>query len=114
MWPSGKSPFGKRDRRTNSGSVSNSSLDKTNLVPLYVVSSCGWHRRSSDDYRPYLRSMVIVSSAPTSAAGAVSGENKRPVGCVMLTSEGIGRRPTLLNLSNNTRGSARGRHYVGE
>lgn len=34
IWPSGRRPLGKRERRTNSGNVSSSSLESVNFVPL--------------------------------------------------------------------------------
>lgn len=36
MCPSGKRPLGKRDSSTNSGSVSSSSRERTNRVPLVL------------------------------------------------------------------------------
>lgn len=40
MWPSGRSPFGKSDNSTNSGSVSSSSRERVKRVPLLDVSCC--------------------------------------------------------------------------
>ena len=34
IWPSGRRPLGKRDRRTNSGRVRSSSRDNVKRVPL--------------------------------------------------------------------------------
>src|SRR5271155_2690264 len=34
IWPSGSKPFGKSDKRTNSGRVNNSSRESVNRVPL--------------------------------------------------------------------------------
>jgi len=36
MCPSGRRPFGNRDKRTNSGRVRSSSRDSVNRVPLYM------------------------------------------------------------------------------
>lgn len=66
MCPSGNKPFGNNESSTNSGSVSSSSLDRTNLVPLRNVSLLRLDSR--DLTLTYLKSIAMVSSAPTSAA----------------------------------------------
>lgn len=65
MCPSGNNPLGNRDNRTNSGKVSSSSRERTNLVPLFPFVSrfAAFLLKNIATYR---RSMVIVSSAPTS------------------------------------------------
>lgn len=128
MWPSGNNPLGNRDNRTNSGKVSSSSRERTNLVPLFPFVSrfAAFFLKLMATYR---RSMVIVSSAPTSRILLAnllysllspialfflfSFLAYRDIGLTKkLTSDSIDGWSTLLYLSNDTRGSSCGRHYV--
>lgn len=94
MWPSGKRPFGNKESRTNSGSVSSSSRDKTNRVPLILTLAA--HR--AHDYRDRV-------NVPQVHGDGLVGAN---------ISEGADGRAALLHLGDDARSSSGGSHHICE
>ena len=119
--PSGRSPLGKSDSSTNSGSVSNSSRESVKCVPLREKQSLA-HRYTLHDWRvkvsapPYRKSSVMCSSPPTSGQpSAWYGTRKKMRNWTKRTPKSIQRRAArLLHLRNDTRRSPSCSHDVRE